>query len=215
MIAAPICYDTGVPRRCTNSPGRGHPRLDGGNVTKRTCACGCGDTPARWDAKYILGHRPPPTWDDFVRRFWNKVDVRGPDECWEWRGSRGSRKPRGYGQIWYDGRLRPAHYMSLVIAGRDPGELWGLHLCDNPPCVNPDHLYAGTAADNARDVNERSDWNHHKGERHFYSKLSDEDVREIRRLHSAGFSQSDIAQRFGITPQYVWQLSKRIWRASA
>lgn len=92
----------------------------------------------------------PPT----VARFWLKVNKNGPvpphrpelGPCWLWTGARDR---GGYGQ--FSGR---AHRWSwLIHHGYRPGHgLFVCHHCDNPPCVRPDHLFLGTASDNARDM---------------------------------------------------------------
>lgn len=84
-------------------------------------------------------------------RFWPKVDRGSTDECWPWRGSLSS---RGYGQFYMEGRTRPAHRVAWELHHGQlfPEGMDGCHTCDNPPCVNPLHIFPGTASDNARDA---------------------------------------------------------------
>lgn len=85
-----------------------------------------------------------------INRFWKMVDVRGPDECWEWKGCKYT---RGYGM--YPHNSYAHRYMWVITYGDIPDGLIVRHSCDNPSCVNPKHLLIGTHKDNTRDMIER------------------------------------------------------------
>lgn len=89
-------------------------------------------------------------------KFWSRVDKRGPDECWPWTGGRNTdgygKAPRATGSRPIGRGYTAAHRVSWAIHfGPVPDGLWVLHHCDNPPCVNPAHLWLGTNLDNIRD----------------------------------------------------------------
>lgn len=129
----------------------------------------------------------------------------GPDACWPWLG--GTYKLRGgYGAVHTLGsastrQQRPAHRAMLeATLGRRllPG-MYACHTCDNPPCINPDHLYEGTAADNRRDMVERG-----RSRRDLTSPggvLTASQVREIRAIHRQ--QRGELAARFGISTTMV------------
>ena len=91
----------------------------------------------------------------FYERFWEKVDIRGPDECWPWLGCLNK---QGYGLIRVPGHLNglptsAIRVMMVMKTGEPPDDdLLVLHACDNPICVNPAHLRWGTAQDNVDDM---------------------------------------------------------------
>lgn len=135
----------------------------------------------------------------FLERYWENVHIKSDDQCWEWTGTRTGAQ---YGTIYYDGELRYAHRMSLELDGRPvPPRHHACHTCDNPPCVNPKHLYPGTPMDNVRDKQERG--RQPKGDNHYATKLSDQDVINIRKAHANGAWQSDLASKYGVDPSHV------------
>lgn len=122
------------------------------------------------------------------KRFWSKVDVCGPDECWEWLASK---KNTGYGEFWVHGRIWYAHRVVWTLTyGPIPEGLHVCHHCDNPSCVNPYHLFLGTHRDNLIDAAK-------KGQ--MAKKLTEEDVLDIRALYATGeWTQWDLADAFGV-----------------
>lgn len=137
--------------------------------------------------------------DLFLRRFWAKVDIAGPDECWLWRGAQNS---RGYGQVWREGKRPGAHCIAFASSGvRIPPRRVVRHSCDVPPCCNPRHLSLGTQADNLREMVERG--RSARGERNARARLSMADVDHIRALCDAGELQREAARRYGVTQQQV------------
>lgn len=140
-------------------------------------------------------------------RFADKVDRRGPDECWEWQGSR---YPNGYGQFGAGGTHTGAHRASWELAhGPIPEGLFVLHHCDNPPCVNPAHLFLGTQTDNLRDAARkgRLTGGGPLGERHGRAKLTEAAVLEIRRRYrEAGETQAELGSAFGVVQTNVGRI---------
>jgi hypothetical protein len=93
------------------------------------------------------------TEEDRNRLFWEKVDIRGKNECWNWTGAKNK---AGYGMFKVAVGTSLANRMSYKLAFCFiPEGMCVLHKCDNPSCVNPYHLYAGTMGDNTRDMIER------------------------------------------------------------
>lgn len=147
-----------------------------------------------------------------VNRFWSKVNIGNPDQCWPWGGTI-NRQRYGYGKFSIGNTAFRAHRIAYMIAKGDiPRGLVVRHRCDNPACVNPGHLDVGTIADNVRDMISRN--RHSHGERHYNTKLSDADVAEIRAASGRG-CQRRMSRKFGISESTVSQIKNGLRRASA
>ncbi len=134
---------------------------------------------------------------EIQRRFWAKVNK--TDGCWLWIACKAT---CGYGRFNFRGRINNAHRVSWIITnGEIPNGLWVLHKCDVRLCVNPNHLYLGTAKDNAHDKELRNPPLKYRatmfGETHPGAKLTECNVKEIRSLYPL-MTQRALAERFGV-----------------
>lgn len=154
-----------------------------------------------------------------AERFWTRVDQRGPDDCWNWTGGHSA---DGRGQVWNMGRNIPAPRAALMLSGvAIPHGAIICHRCDNPPCVNPAHLYAGSHLENVRDMDARgrrvSRVPHpaSRGERNHNAKLTDDQIREIRSRYSGiRGEQSALAREFGVTQSLIYLIVRKDHRAN-
>lgn len=126
--------------------------------------------------------------------------------CWEWRGSRDQ---RGYGRYSHPlGKRVKAHRaMWERERGPIPNGISVCHACDNPPCINPDHLFLGTQAQNMADAVRKDRWP--RGLDHHNGKLTDEQARSILVRRTAGERGADLAKEFGVSQQTVCNIFKR------
>ncbi len=155
--------------------------------------------------------KPLPTMSDAEQgAFWAKVAKGLPGDCWPWRGAK---HPFGYGIVLLGGRRYLAHRVSLALAGRIRDGL-ALHHCDNPPCVNPDHLYEGTPAQNMRDKVARGRARGMpRGGGHPSARLTQSQVVAMRAAYAAGEAIRDIASRVGISKKTAQDaIYGRTWR---
>jgi hypothetical protein len=132
--------------------------------------------------------------------------------CWLWKGGK---VYAGYGSVRLSGRNLLAHRaMWLCLKGDIPGSKIVCHTCDTPGCINPDHLFLGTYADNTADmVNKGRQGEQLKGESNPRHKLSAEQVKEIRYLRQEGFSWSALEEKFGVCRGTLQRIVKfRTWK---
>lgn len=155
-------------------------------------------------------------------RFWSKVDrSRGDDACWTWTAGRSQ---QGYGWFYFKPKTpRQAHRvaMEMYLGHPIPPRMHVLHRCDNPPCVNPRHLFLGTNAVNVADrvSKGRSATTAlgMPGERHPNAKLTEGRVAEIRALLRSGcYSHAQIAALYGVSASLIQGINAgKYWRTRA
>ena len=139
-----------------------------------------------------------PTETGIEERINARLHKASADKCWTWQGALNK---RGYGQVRRNLLVHREAYVLWV--GPIPDGLHVCHTCDNRACANPSHLFLGTQTDNMRDKVEK--------DRHLWGedmphKFTDEDVAQMRSLYGSGWSQGQIARKFGTSQSYVGQL---------
>lgn len=174
-------------------------------------------------------------------KFWEKVDRSGGvDACWLWTGGKNS---RGYGQSTFGGVNWSSHRLAAYLSGMAIDGLCVCHRCDNPPCVNPNHLFVGTISDNNKDMMAKgrtatgeshgsytkpeawkrgdSHWARlnpekvRRGEDISRAKLKEHQIPEIRALCEEGNTYAAIARSYGVSPQTISNIKRgKVWAHS-
>lgn len=129
--------------------------------------------------------------NDELIKFWAKVDRRGYDKCWPWTGLIND---KGYGLY---GNDRAHRLVWKLFFGPIGNGLFICHRCDNPPCVNPLHLFLGTPAENSTDMVKKGRVDRSS------AKIGVATLYEIRRRLATGESQYSIAKDFGVSRSAV------------
>lgn len=139
-----------------------------------------------------------------VERFWEKVAVKGTEDCWELTASVDE---CGYGKLNVGGsRWERAHRLSYQICKGDiPKGERVCHSCDNPGCCNPKHLWLGSHQENMTDMAKKG--------RSWGTRLTETQVLEIRKLYSEGSALTQIASQYGVAFQHVSRIvNRRSWK---
>lgn len=138
-------------------------------------------------------------------RFWSKVDMRGPDECWLWKAYTDK---AGYGTVSINYKMFQAHHISFLLYYGELPRPMGLHSCDTPSCVNPRHIHAGTSQQNTDEMRDRGRMS--VGTQHYNARLDDMQILEIRRKSD---SQRKLAKKFGVSQTTIRRIQQRIiWK---
>lgn len=141
-----------------------------------------------------MGGRPRNT----PEVIWSKIDQRGTEECWPWKGwkSKGKRNKEEYGRLQINGKSYYAHRVVFYLC--NPGlielsapddsneEKFVMHSCDNPICCNPNHLSLGSHLDNMQDKVLKGRQVRYRSAGSPRAKFTEDDVRWIRLIHKIG-----------------------------
>jgi hypothetical protein len=131
-------------------------------------------------------------------RFWEKVDIRGPDDCWNWLAGINQ---SGYGLFGLTNKSERAHRVAWMLTNGDiPGGLYICHHCDNRLCCNPAHCFLGTHDDNMKDMVQKGRANHlgFPGSYNGRARLTEKQVLEIRDIRQKGMILTEIAKLYKV-----------------
>lgn len=186
----PNCGNTFIAKRNALAKGQG-----------KFCSMRCGH-------EYRVAH---PT-ADYEKRFWTKVKIKGPDDCWEYQGGK---TKDGYGTYKAEKSVRAHRYSYELANGKiTQPKMVVLHECDNPPCCNPKHLKLGTQVQNIEDMVAKKRHRCPEGEDHAHSKVTEEIVLAIRSEYTGKKGeQTALGKKYNITSSNVRYIVNRFtWK---
>ena len=144
------------------------------------------------------------TLEQHIARFWSRVDKNGPNGCWVWTGWTMPKSRGEYGRFCAFKKHWAAHRFSMWLHGKDPAGWHVCHSCNNPKCVNPDHLYLGTNADNMQD--KVACGNHHYKFKQDFLKSIQQEFLQAQKDKKV----TELAQKYRINRTYLYRAMNRL-----
>ena len=159
----------------------------------------------------LICNKIPKLTRKIKERFWMKVTVTSPIECWLWTGCLDS---YGYGLFGINKKLYKSNRVSYQLHfGALSTKMYVLHKCDTPACVNPNHLFLGTQKDNVKDMMIKNRGNRAKGEAVNTCKLNKYQVLKIKKLFKSGISGYKLARLYKVSHPAIYAiLRNRSWK---
>ena len=184
---------------------------------KWICQCECGNQITCLGSDLKKGYKkscgcwrkPKEIKESSENRFWKFVSK--TENCWDWTGSKAN---YGYGQLSINGKpVRANRYSWILHNGEIPTGLMICHKCDNPSCVNPEHLFLGDQTANMQDMISKKRQKISKGCEKSSCKLNETQVKNIRHLYKNPFSARELAEKFQISKQNIYDIvNLKAWK---
>ncbi len=152
----------------------------------------------------LTNYDKAPKYSSLKEYIESSFKINSKNNCWEWLKSL---KKTGHGNAWWNGKHEIAHRLSwMFYEGIIPDGLNVLHKCDNPKCVNPDHLFLGTYLDNNRDRKLKGRNANTNGEKNPFSKLKEFQVIEIINKLRKGVKGAHLAKLYSVSPDTIGKI---------
>jgi uncharacterized protein (DUF433 family) len=143
-------------------------------------------------------------------RFWNRIDIKSINECWEWKAYI---KKDGYGTIGIGKKDYASHRISYYLTyNKDPNGMYVMHKCNNKKCCNPFHLELGTCSTNAKDAHRDGLCKTSYCEDHYSTYITNKECLEIVDMIKGGIACNKIAKQYNIKNNVVYSIKHgRSW----